>query len=460
MIGKLDPTSKEVCIIGAGIAGLLAAYRLSNLNYRVHVYEASVQPGGLIQTSYSPFGLVEHAAHSLFINEAVEKLLTELQIPVLNINPDSKARYIVRNGKLRKFPLNPNEVFSLLYSFFTKRSESQTETIQDWGNLHLSSTAVDYLLNPMLIGIYGARPSELLLETVFPKLKIPSGKTLFQHYLNLRRNKKSKKKFQMGVPANGMRSFVNALYEKLSNHPNVSFYFNQETQKLPNAKNIILTIPAHQTGKLLSAIDPELSKVLEKIEYVPLISANIFLKKNSLKKTPKGVGVLIPEKEQRKVLGILFNSSFNSPGFNNRSSDPNYDSYTVMLGGTLHPELLDLSDSEIQQIIEDEFDYFFEFRNADEKKTAIAWIQINRYSKAIPCYNQNLKECLVKAEQTWCSKPGRILFGNYTGQVSIRGMIESSAELSTPASATLTSSAPTTRTASPSATTSRPTATT
>ncbi|MFL6210415.1 MAG: hypothetical protein ACJ74W_16280 [Pyrinomonadaceae bacterium] len=28
------------------------------------------------------------------------------------------------------------------------------------------------------------------------------------------------------------------------------------------------------------------------------------------------------------------------------------------------------------------------------------------------------------AQAAWCATPGRILFGNYTGQVSLRGMIE------------------------------------
>ncbi|HEV2765761.1 MAG TPA: hypothetical protein VGV38_22440 [Pyrinomonadaceae bacterium] len=28
------------------------------------------------------------------------------------------------------------------------------------------------------------------------------------------------------------------------------------------------------------------------------------------------------------------------------------------------------------------------------------------------------------ARETWCATPGRLLFGNYTGQVSLRGMIE------------------------------------
>ena len=48
----------------------------------------------------------------------------------------------------------------------------------------------------------------------------------------------------------------------------------------------------------------------------------------------------------------------------------------------------------------------------------------NRPETAIPA------EVWQKARDSWCIIPGRILFGNYTGQISLRGMIESAASLS------------------------------
>jgi hypothetical protein len=34
-----------------------------------------------------------------------------------------------------------------------------------------------------------------------------------------------------------------------------------------------------------------------------------------------------------------------------------------------------------------------------------------------------------RARETWCATPGRLLFGNYAGQVSLRGMIEAAARM-------------------------------
>ena len=39
-----------VAVVGAGIAGLTAAYRLKRKGYRVVVYEASERAGGVIRT--------------------------------------------------------------------------------------------------------------------------------------------------------------------------------------------------------------------------------------------------------------------------------------------------------------------------------------------------------------------------------------------------------------------------
>jgi protoporphyrinogen oxidase len=51
-------------------------------------------------------------------------------------------------------------------------------------------------------------------------------------------------------------------------------------------------------------------------------------------------------------------------------------------------------------------------------------VRTHRWPAAIPVYNKQVLEIKKALELGWCSQPGRIVFGNYTGQVSIRGMIE------------------------------------
>jgi len=55
---------------------------------------------------------------------------------------------------------------------------------------------------------------------------------------------------------------------------------------------------------------------------------------------------------------------------------------------------------------------------------------IHRWPAALPQYSVELSKVWQKARDSWCLLPGRMLFGNYTGQISLRGMIESAASLS------------------------------
>src|SRR6476620_11483031 len=109
MIGQLDPQKKEVTVIGAGIAGLLSAYQLDRKGYEVTLVEQSHQLGGLIQTQDTPWGISESAAHSLLVTESMQNFFQEIGFELVPVRADSKARYIMREGKLRRFPLSVGE---------------------------------------------------------------------------------------------------------------------------------------------------------------------------------------------------------------------------------------------------------------------------------------------------------------------------------------------------------------
>jgi protoporphyrinogen oxidase len=83
---------------------------------------------------------------------------------------------------------------------------------------------------------------------------------------------------------------------------------------------------------------------------------------------------------------------------------------------------LNASDAEIQQAIKFELSAVLGIR---EPHCTV----IHRWPAALPQYSVDLLTVWQKANDTWCLIPGRLLFGNYTGQISRRGMIESAASL-------------------------------
>ena len=179
MIGTLDTSRKEATIVGAGIAGMLAAYSLDKRGYRVTLIEESERAGGLIKTSTTEYGIAESAAHSLIATKAVRELCQELGVGLIEPRKESKAKFIVRNGKLRRFPLGIGEAArTISRAAFVRSENDENQDLDSWARRHLGKAALDYLMTPFVRGIYGVQPAELGVVAAYPGLSIPPGKTL------------------------------------------------------------------------------------------------------------------------------------------------------------------------------------------------------------------------------------------------------------------------------------------
>jgi protoporphyrinogen oxidase len=78
------PDSAPVAVLGAGPAGLTAAYRLTQRNVPVIVFEADEQVGGLASTVVRDGYRFDLGGHRFFTKSAeVEELWTELLGPEL-----------------------------------------------------------------------------------------------------------------------------------------------------------------------------------------------------------------------------------------------------------------------------------------------------------------------------------------------------------------------------------------
>ena len=90
------------------------------------------------------------------------------------------ARYVLRDGRLRKFPLTVRETRSALKHAALTPATNHADALDlaAWGRRHLGSAGVEYLLTPFVRGIYGVQPSEVGVTAAFPKLTVPTGCSL------------------------------------------------------------------------------------------------------------------------------------------------------------------------------------------------------------------------------------------------------------------------------------------
>lgn len=438
MIGTLDETRREATVIGAGVAGMLAAYALDRKGYEVTLLEERGEAGGLIQTVQTEYGMAERAAHSLLASGPVVEFCRDLGVELADVRRDSRTRFIVRGGRLRKFPLGVGEAVGALGRAAFARAPADTDSLDldSWGRTHLGGAAVDYLLTPFVRGIYGARPAELGVEAAFPSLSVAPGRSLLGSALRkaLKRRpnncngegtaggsgRKRRESKRMVAPRFGMADLTSRLERRLGERLGGRFRRGVRVEEIPDVPNVILATPAYAAARLLQSSTPGLSRALAEVRYTPIVSVTAFVPVESLTRPVKGVGALVPEKEGRKSLGILFTSS----SFEGRVSDESrFVSFTVLLGGSSQPGWLDATDADIEEAVRGELAALVGVRGEPAR------LVISRWPRAIPQYSVSLPAVWRLAGQTWCAAPGRLLCGNYTGQVSLRGMIEQAARV-------------------------------
>lgn len=420
MIGTINQNTREATVVGAGIAGMLAAYALDARGYRVTLIEAKPRAGGLIQTRQTDFGIAESAAHSLIATPAVRQLCRELDVELIAPRKEAKAKYVVRNGKLTRFPLTLWETLdSVRHAAFARSNHNENETLDRWAHRHLGDAARDYLLTPFVRGIYGVQPADLCVSTAFPFLHLPEGQTLLGAFAQHRKQSGKKSAKQRVAPRLGMGDLISKLEKRLDQRLGSRFRKGEALRELPDAANVILATPAYAAARLLESSSAELAHALRRVRYTPIVSVTTFVERKDFERPIHGVGVLMPACENTISMGILFNSS----SFECRvTDDKRLASFTVMMGGTSCPGWLNASDSEIRQAIKLEFSELLGIREP------LATV-IHRWPSALPQYGTALSNVWRSARESWCAQPGRLLFGNYTGQISLRGMIESAMAL-------------------------------
>jgi oxygen-dependent protoporphyrinogen oxidase len=417
MIGTLDTSRREATVVGAGFAGMLAAYALDKRGYCVTLIEAQERAGGLIRTTRTRHGLAESAAHSLVATSAVRELCADLGVELIAPRKESHAKFIVRDGKLRRFPLGIREVAGALRrAAFAPAEKAPGQSLDAWTRRHLGSAALDYLLTPFVRGIYGVQPVELGVAAAYPALQVPAGQTLLGALLHKPRSASGKRETkERAAPQFGMGELVGKLETRLEQRLGARFRKQEKVAGPPAAANVIIATPAPAAAAILREVAPALAAQLDTVKYTPIVSVTVFVSRAAFTHPVNGTGVLMPACEDRKALGILFNSA----SFANRVADEaHFASFTVMLGGTSQAAWLHASDDEIRQAIK------FELSAVLGIREPLA-VSIHRWPAALPQYSPTLPAVWQQARDTWCATPGRILFGNYTGQISLRGMIES-----------------------------------
>jgi protoporphyrinogen/coproporphyrinogen III oxidase len=391
---------KKAVVVGGGFSGLVTAYYLSRRGFEVDLYEAAPRLGGLLGSETIGAGLVEAAANGFILNDTLVELLNDIGLEYIRPLKGARRRYIFR-GDFRRWPLGFFETLGLISKvlprFFFQKAffrPLNDETVWSWGLRCLNRAATKYLLSPGLQGIYAGdvhrMSAELILGSMF------SGK---------------KQKYRGTVSfKKGMGEFVMAMEKKLREmgvRIHLKTFYQIEDLSVPH----VICVSAAAAGKVIEKVAPLVQTQLAKIEVLPVLSATVFFEKPQSR--IEGFGVLLPDDQQFRVLGIL------SPTYIFENRGPQY-SETWVFGGAHSPEVLEKSNEQVLQLIHDERARLF---GITEK---VSEYRLNPWPKALPHYTLEHKKILKDLQLP----KNLYLNGNYMGVIGLSKILVRSKELS------------------------------
>ena len=181
-----SPRIFDVVVVGAGISGLVAAYRLQRAGLSVQVVEAAARAGGVIGSVARDGCLFERGPNSALdttplIGELVAALGLSAQMHFAA--PTADKRYVVRNGVLdgaadlaRRVLLDPavlgvGQAGAAARALRRAASAPEAEeSIAEFVRRRLGTEFLDYAIDPFVAGIYAGDPEQISVRAAFPKL--------------------------------------------------------------------------------------------------------------------------------------------------------------------------------------------------------------------------------------------------------------------------------------------------
>lgn len=452
----------RVVIIGAGISGLATAWWLRRKGFDVTLLEESDRIGGSIQTEYRDGFLVEHGPNSaLETTPLIGVLLDDLGIRDQQIyaSESAKNRYVVRNGLLHAIPMGPAAfLHTRLWSLRGKlrllleplhgRAEDE-ESVAQFVRRRLGQELLDYAVDPFVAGVYAGDPSLLSVRAAFPKLY-----SLEKRYggllIGMVRGRKERKyreeiakdRAKLFSFAGGMETLPRAIGEKLetgivtralrSRLSTVGNNFGERSQAyLPKARRqaysrwqveysrngrkerveadaIVLSAPAYAAAEIISHLDAETARALQRIEYPPVAMVFIGARQDSVIRTLDGFGFLVPTKEKRQILGTIWSSTI----FPGRAPVGSV-ALTTFVGGSRGPDLVSLNDNQLIDRVLGELRSLMNFEGPPSV------IIMRRWHRAIPQYNLGHLEIMEVVDAFEHRFPGLYFSSNFRGGIAV-----------------------------------------
>jgi oxygen-dependent protoporphyrinogen oxidase len=394
---------KHVVIIGGGVAGLGAAYKLKRARDAGHdvtfdLYEKDDRLGGKIRTEQVE-GFVLDGGPDCFLTQkpAVHRIAKMLGISerLLPSDESRKRTLILAGGGLHDLPDGvmmfaptkflpfattglftwPGKIRMAMDLVIPKKRRPGDETLDSFVRRRMGHECLDRLAEPLVGGVHASDPDLMSLEATFPNLLDMEQKhgSLIKGFVATRRKVAEMKKKHPPKPGRprtfftsfkgGMQELTDALADAAGRE---SIHAGMAVERLErdgdawkvtladgsttSADGVIVATEAWAAAELVGPLDAEVEDALENIPHSSSATVSMAFDMKDVKIDTDAFGLLCPLVEDRSIMAGTY-SSTKWPG---RAPKGRFLA-RGFVGGPHNQEILEKSDEELVEIVHAEF---------------------------------------------------------------------------------------------------------
>ena len=428
----------DIVIIGAGLTGLTTAFALRNKNRNVTILESDNKIGGQIQSHHVNGFVFESGPNTGVVKypevmDLFHSLNDGCKLEIAQAS--AKRRLIWKGNKFHELPsgllsaittplFSTYDKLRILTEPFRAKGNNPDESVAELTKRRLGTSYLDYAVDPFLAGVYAANPTMLPTKYALPKLydlEQDYGSFILGAIKKARQPKTDRDKTatkEVFSTHGGLSSLTNAMADRIGSDNillnaksisitpsadgfDINYTVNGEQHNI-KCNKVVTTCGAYALSALLPFVDSDIMQSITSLKYAPVIQVGVGIADT------KGVnhsafGGLVPSKEKRDVLGILFPSDC----FAERAPQKGA-AYAFFIGGMRHPEMINLSDEEIKRHVIDDLHSMMKY----PANTQPDEIEIYRHDKAIPQYESSTGNRLKSIDLLQQTYPGLVIAGN------------------------------------------------
>ena len=391
---------QTVAVVGGGISGLAAAYRLvsSGQDLKVVVIEASHRVGGVLRTEQVDGFTIDGGPDSfLSMKPRGIGLARELGLDdrLQWTNEANRGAFLYRKGTLHPLPegltgliptklapmaktrlVSPLGKARMMLDFvLPPKKGDEDESLRAFIGRRLGNEVFDNLIEPLMAGIYSGDGSQLSLAATFPQLRAAEKNHggLIRGVLAGRRQQTVRaigQQTRQGFVSfrSGMHELTDALrlaieacggviqtgrrVTRIDRGEDGRFIVTQESEGEPRFQifdKVILAAPVHVQADLLQHVSPEASQEMFAIPVASSAAILLGYRETSDAVAPKNYGYLVPRVEHRPVKAVTWLSS----KWEGRAPDGHF-LVRAFMGRAGQQEMLAQSDDELVNLVRQE----------------------------------------------------------------------------------------------------------